>query len=162
MPRVPFTRPNRPPFPALTIAKWFIAWAEAEDEELSNLKLQKLLYYAQGYYLAHYDRPLFLDQIQAWSHGPVVPAVYYEYKDSGSQNIHLPDADPFEWDHIDPDTAEFLSKVWNTYGGYSAGRLRNMTHEEKPWQDHWRDGEIGAQIPRDEILEFFSPESSSR
>ena len=52
MPRVSFTRPDSPPYPALTIAKWFIAWAEAEDEELSNLKLQKLLYYAQGHYLA--------------------------------------------------------------------------------------------------------------
>ncbi len=41
-------RATAQPYPALTIAKWFIAWAEAEDEELSNLKLQKLLYYAQG------------------------------------------------------------------------------------------------------------------
>jgi uncharacterized phage-associated protein len=58
--------------------------------------------------------------------------VYYEHKDSGSSNISLPDSDPFEWDHVDHGTAEFLSKVWNTYGGYSAGRLRNMTHEEQP------------------------------
>jgi uncharacterized phage-associated protein len=160
MPRAPFALPDRSPYPALTMAKWFIAWAEAEDEELSNLKLQKLLYYAQGHYLAEYGRPLFTEQIQAWSHGPVVPTVYYEYKDSGSSNVHLPDSDPFEWDHVDPGTAEFLSKVWNTYGGYSAGRLRNMTHEEKPWQDHWRDGEVGAQIPRDEIREFFSRQLS--
>src|SRR5580693_2299753 len=84
MPRVSFTRPDSPPYPALTIAKWFIAWAEAEDEELSNLKLQKLLYYAQGHYLAESGRSLFTDQLQAWSHGPVVPQVYYEYKDNGN------------------------------------------------------------------------------
>lgn len=47
------------PYSALTIAKWFVAWAEAEEDELSNLKLQKLLYYAQGHYLACYGRPLF-------------------------------------------------------------------------------------------------------
>ena len=41
-----------PPYLALTIAKWFVAWAEANEAELSNLKLQKLLYYAQGYHLA--------------------------------------------------------------------------------------------------------------
>jgi uncharacterized phage-associated protein len=160
MPRVPLTRQARPPYPALTIAKWFIAWAEAEDEELSNLKLQKLLYYAQGHYLAQNAHPLFTEPLQAWSHGPVVPQVYYEYKDCGNSNIRLPDSDPFEWDHVDSGTADFLSKVWNTYGGYSAGRLRNMTHEEKPWQDHWRDGEVGAQIPREEIEEFFSRELS--
>jgi len=162
MRRVPPAEPARPPYSALTIAKWFIAWAEAEDEELSNLKLQKLLYYAQGHYLVQHGHPLFTEQIQAWSHGPVVPQVYYEFKDSGSSSIHLPDSDPFEWENVDPGTAEFLSKVWNTFGGFSAGRLRNMTHEERPWQDHWRDGEIGTQIPREEIREFFSHQPSGR
>ncbi|MFD2419431.1 Panacea domain-containing protein [Amycolatopsis pigmentata] len=65
---------------ASTVAKWFVAWAEADDEAtLSNLKLQKLLYYAQGHYLALTGRPLFDDEIQAWSHGPVVPAVYRQW-----------------------------------------------------------------------------------
>jgi uncharacterized phage-associated protein len=162
MPRVPIAPPGSPPYPALIIAKWFIAWAEAEADELSNLKLQKLLYYSQGHYLAEYDIALFSEPIQAWSHGPVVPKVYYEYKDSGSSSIRLQDSDPFEWNDVDPGTADFLSKVWNTYGGYSAGWLRNMTHEEKPWKDHWRDGEVGNQIPREEIREFFSREMQHR
>jgi uncharacterized phage-associated protein len=58
------------PYDALTIAKWFIAWAEAEEEELSNLKLHKLLYYAQGHYVTDSGAPLFKDDIQAWPHGP--------------------------------------------------------------------------------------------
>jgi len=60
--------------------------------------------------------------------------VYHEYKSCGSSSIVLPDTDPFSWDEVDPDTAELLSKVWNTYGGFSAGHLRNMTHEETPWR----------------------------
>jgi hypothetical protein len=56
-------RQAAPPYAALTIARWFIAWAEAEGEELSNLKLQKLLYYAQGHHLAERHQPLFTEQI---------------------------------------------------------------------------------------------------
>jgi uncharacterized phage-associated protein len=149
-------RPAKPPYSALTIAKWFIAWAEAEGEELSNLKLQKLLYYAQGHHLAEQHRPLFSDQIQAWSHGPVVPGVYHQYKGSGSATIELPDEDSFTWDDVDSETADFLSRVWNTYGGFSAGRLRNMTHEELPWQAHFRPDERGIVIPEDEIEKHFA------
>jgi uncharacterized phage-associated protein len=93
-------RQAAPPYAALTIAKWFIAWAEAEGEELSNLKLQKLLYYAQGHHLAERHQPLFTEQIQAWSHGPVVPQVYHEYKSCGSSSIVLPDTDSFSWDDV--------------------------------------------------------------
>ncbi len=39
-------------YDALTIAKWFVAFAEANEADCSNLKLQKLLYFAQGHYLA--------------------------------------------------------------------------------------------------------------
>ncbi len=144
------------PYPALTIAKWFIAWAEAEREELSNLKLQKLLYYAQGHYLAQRSAPLFTDPIQAWSHGPVVQQVYHEFKKSGNSSIELPPSDPFTWDDVDPVTSKFLSKVWNTYGGFSAGRLRNMTHEERPWKAHWRADERHTRIPVEEIKEYFT------
>jgi uncharacterized phage-associated protein len=143
------------PYAALTIAKWFIAWAVAVEDELSNLKLQKMLYYAQGHYLAEHHQPLFSDKIQAWSHGPVVPAVYHEFKDCGSSTIALDDDDPFAWDDVDPATTDFLSRVWNTYGGYSAGRLRNMTHEEPPWRNHWIEGVHGVCIPQLEIEEFF-------
>jgi uncharacterized phage-associated protein len=152
----PIRRPAAPPYPALTIAKWFIAWAEANDDELSNLKLQKLLYYAQGHHLAEHHRPLFGESIQAWSHGPVVAQVYYEYRSFESSSIVLPPDDPFTWDQVDPDTADLLGKVWNTYGGYSAGRLRNMTHEEPPWRNHWQDGVYGTQIPEQEIEEHFA------
>jgi uncharacterized phage-associated protein len=145
-----------PPYPALTIAKWFIAWAEAEAEELSNLKLQKLLYYAQGHYLSEHHRPLFSDGIEAWSHGPVVPAVYHDYKTFGGASIELPYEDPFTWADVDPDTAEFLSRVWNTYGGFSAGRLRNMSHEEPPWRAHFRPDERGVVIPQEEIEKYFA------
>jgi uncharacterized phage-associated protein len=144
------------PYPAFAIARWFVAWAEAEREELSNLKLQKLLYYAQGHHLSERRVPLFRDEIQAWSHGPVVPAVYHEYKSFGSATIELPPDDPFTWDDIDPETSDFLGRVWNTYGRFSAGHLREMTHEEAPWRAHFRPDERFIVIPQAEIDRFFA------
>jgi uncharacterized phage-associated protein len=152
---VSLTTPQAPPYPALTIAKWFIAWAEAEDEELSNLKLQKLLYYAQGYHLARYGRPLFREQVQAWSHGPVVPEVYRAFKDFGANPLALRESHNFNWQDVDADTARFLGEVWNTYGGYSAGRLRSMTHNEPPWRDSWRQDERDTVISTDEMKKYF-------
>jgi uncharacterized phage-associated protein len=147
---------DTPRYKAMTIAKWFIAWAEAEEEELSNMKLQKLLYYAQGHHLAQYQRPLFDGQIEAWSHGPVVPQVYRAFKKFGRSPIQLPESDPFTWDEVDADTTEFLGKVWNTYGGYSAGRLRTMTHDEPPWQNHWLgEDEFGGVIPDGDMQLYF-------
>lgn len=145
-----------PMYNASTIAKWFIAWAEADEADLSNLKLQKLLYYAQGHALALFGRSLFKDEIQAWSHGPVVPSVYHTWKDFGSQDLRLPDTDHFTWRDVDPETTELLGKVWNTYGGFGGWKLRNMTHEESPWLKNWRgEDHRNVVICEDELREFF-------
>ncbi|HUZ03805.1 MAG TPA: type II toxin-antitoxin system antitoxin SocA domain-containing protein, partial [Acidobacteriaceae bacterium] len=58
---------------ASDIAKYFIASFQKKNKAISNLKLQKLLYYAQAWHLALYGSPLFSDSIEAWVHGPVVP-----------------------------------------------------------------------------------------
>jgi uncharacterized phage-associated protein len=51
---------------------------------MSNLKLQKLMYYAQGFSLVLFNKPLFPERIEAWIHGPVIPAVYHKYKGYGA------------------------------------------------------------------------------
>ena len=58
--------------------------------------------------------------------------MYHQYKWGGAAPLALPRDDPFRWEDVDGETGEFLSEVWNTFGGYSAGRLRNMTHNEPP------------------------------
>lgn len=143
------------PYSASTIARWFLAWAQFEEEgALSNLKLQKLLYYAQGHYLAnHGGAPLFADDIQAWGHGPVVPAVYHEFKEYGAQSI--PFEEEFDFEAIDKDTNSWLAAVWKTFGARSAWKLREMTHNEPPWKDAYRDGEHNVVIPHDSMTRYF-------
>lgn len=148
-------------YSALKIAKWFIAWATAEEADLSNLKLQKLLYYAQGHHVASRGEPLFTDGLRAWSHGPVVPAVYHQYKSFGSSDITLPDDDPFSWADIDPDTTQFLINVWETYGGYGAWRLRNMTHDESPWRRNFQPDGRDLDIPIEDLQHHFAQLTST-
>ena len=145
-------------YSAQTIAKWFVAWAEADDDgegNLTNLKLQKLLYYAQGHYLAQHGEPLFDDRIQARKHGPVVASVYQQWKSDGAQELHLPDDDTFEFSDVDEDTTKFLLDVWNRYGSLAAWRLRDMTHEEPPWRDVYKPGEAGTVIDQKAMQKYF-------
>lgn len=142
-------------YKALTVAKWFVAWAETNDAHLSNLKLQKLLYYAQGFHLAMYRKPLFSDALQAWSHGPVVPDVYHYFKHIGSDSIELAESDDFDWPDVDKKTTQFLISIWEQYGSIAAWQLRNMTHEEGPWRDHFEDGAHSVVIPNSSLEKFF-------
>jgi uncharacterized phage-associated protein len=148
------------PYSAMTIAKWFVAWATSEEADLSNLKLQKLLYYAQGWHLAQTGQALFGDRMQAWSHGPVVPDVYHSFKQFKTADVRLEDEDPFVWSDVDKKTSQFLIRVWNTYGEFGAWRLRNMTHEEAPWKNHFRDGERNIEIPQEDLEAFFRQRSA--
>ncbi len=70
-------------------ARYFLALQDDEDS-ISNLKLQKLLYYAQGFSLALTGKPLFNDQIKAWIHGPVVPSVWADYRECGAGPVPRP------------------------------------------------------------------------
>ena len=122
---------------ASEVAKWFLAYnrdvsADEGGEYISNLKLQKLLYYAQGSFLAVTGSPLFDDPIVAWQHGPVVESVYHEYKKNGSNGI--PFNDDFNFDVFTKEENDLLTEVYDTFGQYSAWKLRNMTHNEIPWK----------------------------
>ena len=72
----------------ITLANYILERAECRGAGgVSNLKLQKILYYVQGYYTAKYGHPLFPDEIHAWRFGPAVPDVYYEFSRFGSDPL---------------------------------------------------------------------------
>ncbi|MCS3839524.1 putative phage-associated protein [Pseudomonas sp. JAI111] len=139
---------------SIDAAKFFLAQANEDAGDLvSNLKLQKLVYYAQGFHLAVFDRPLFDEQIEAWTHGPVVPSVYHHYKQHGSGSIPFPtdfDANVFSVQQMD-----LLNEVQQIYGQYSAWRLRELTHEEAPWKNNFKPGAVSLEIPVEEMRTFF-------
>ena len=115
---------------ASTIAKAFLKLSQPSvGDTISNLKLQKLLYYAQGFFLAIYDRPLFKEDIVSWDHGPVVREVYDEYSIFVSDVIPVPDGEV----KLSKREGELIANVWKVYGQFSAWKLRDMTHKEMPW-----------------------------
>jgi len=143
---------------ASTIAKWFVAWADADEDgdgNLTNLKLQKLLYYAQGHCLAQTGEPLFEDQIQAWKHGPVVKAVYQEWRFEKAGELHLADDDPFEFDEVDTAATGLLIDIWNQYGSLAAWKLRDMTHSEAPWRESYKPDINDIVISPDAMKRYF-------
>ncbi|GGX55472.1 Panacea domain-containing protein [Saccharospirillum salsuginis] len=133
------------------VAEYFLFLdSEAEGDGISNLKLQKLAYYAQGFYLALYNRPLFESKVEAWTHGPVVVDLYHRYKGYGSEAI--PPADSADFSDLTDDEISLLDEVFDVFGQYSAWKLRNMSHEDRPWLDH----EVQAdEISQPEMAEYF-------
>lgn len=115
------------------VAQYFLSKVNPEfGDQISNLKLQKLVYYAQGFALAVLGQPLFDEPIEAWEHGPVVPELYHAYKQNGSEPV--PPAEfPEAGTVFSPEQLDLLDQVNEVYGQFSAWKLRNMTHEEAPW-----------------------------
>lgn len=142
-------------YSAFEVARWFIERAASSDAELSNLKLQKLLYYAQGRYLVTTGRPLFREPVEAWDHGPVVSDVYHACKGNGGASVAI---DVTEWPQsvVDQESKRILEAVWANEGKLDAWKLRAMTHSEPPWKLHFEAGKRHAVIPNDAIQKFFS------
>ena len=123
---------------------------DGEYELISHMKLQKLIYFCQGFFLVLYGEPLFPETIEAWTHGPVCPRLYHILKNYGSSPITT---------IVDPDRIllnehekQLIGMVYNTYGQYSAWRLREMTHKEGPWNTIWE----GNVIPQDAMKKYFN------
>ena len=110
------------------IANYFIWLAKETGSFVSNLKLQKLVYYAQAWHLALHDAPLFDEDFQAWVHGPVIPELYQKYKVFGWQPITM-DVSP----QLPASVIEFLHGVANEYFSCDAYELEQMTQIESPW-----------------------------
>ena len=93
------------------------------------MKLQKLLYYAQGHHLATFGQPLFHDAIYAWDMGPVVPGVWKEERDG----------DPWAAETVAPKLGEAelntVGYILSRYGNLSGKDLENLSHSEDPWRD---------------------------
>lgn len=138
---------------AFEVADWFISHNNAvmkynSADEISNLKMQKLLYYAQGCALVSLKQELFPDDIVAWKHGPVVETVYQRYQHYGKSGI----SENPERPQLDIDTEKLLINTYNAFAKYSAWELANLTHNEDPWKLT----PINEVIPARLIKNYFS------
>lgn len=141
-------------YKAIDIAKKLIYLAQQDEpnggERLTNLKLQKLLYYQQGYHLAAFDTPLFDEEIEAWMYGPVVPTVYNIYASYGAST--LPETN--ENIALQEEEEELFWNVFDAFRAFSAIGLMQRTHQEKPWASA-KNYNRGSVIPKETLKEYF-------
>jgi uncharacterized phage-associated protein len=133
------------------VAEYFLARAnENEDSDISNLKLQKLIYYAQAFHLAIFDKPLFNAEFEAWTHGPVCPELYHQYKSFKSAPI------PFDSEInialFSSEQIELLEEINDVFGQFSAWKLRDMTHAETPWKEKEA---VAGVIEKSSMMDFY-------
>lgn len=134
---------------ALEVAKYIVQEALHRDRPVSNLKLQKLLYFVQGVSLALNNVPAFDDKIVAWKYGPVVEDVYYAYSMYGANDIII----PFEVDlDLTEDLKDVIKLVLDELLKFSAIELVKETHVVgSPWSE----ATLNDIIPTDSIKKYF-------
>jgi uncharacterized phage-associated protein len=140
------------------VARFFIAKIQTAGEaNISITKLMKLIYYAQGVYLATHNVPLFEEDLKAWQYGPVSPQVFTKFNKKGiSWFFDTDNAKVIE----DKSVIEVLEGVWKIFGSLSASKLVAMTHEETPWLDTIRHETISKSSLRDYFKKMGASESA--
>ena len=116
-------------YKATEVAAYVVKVSEASGDVITQLKLQKILYYIQGAFLALKGEPAFSDEVLAWKYGPAVYTVFSEYKEFGNSPISASKSDIVisEADQL------FIKEIYNRYRGFSPSQLVSITHNEAPW-----------------------------
>lgn len=138
---------------ALDIARYVIERCSEINRTISNLKLQKILYFIQAEFLVTKNLPCFAEEIQAWDFGPVVPDVYYRYRMFGSANI--PCIGKSRASRIvSPRDKEILDDIIDECSRYSASALVEITHNQTPWIEAYEPG-WNNEITTESIKRYF-------
>ncbi|MHB8878466.1 MAG: type II toxin-antitoxin system antitoxin SocA domain-containing protein [Myxococcaceae bacterium] len=140
---------------AREVAACILSVRDPEDL-ITNLKIQKLLYFVQGMSLRLRGAPMFRDQILAWEHGPVVPSVWQEFRALGRNPI--PDDSVGDCSRMLPQDEAIVRATYLRWGKYEAWQLRNLTHAEGPWKDTPQ----SARISEDAIRAHFEEAEAAR
>ncbi len=140
-------------YSAFDIAKYIINYCKEKGYSLSNLKLQKVLYFVQAQFLLSNDKPCFYEAIEAWDFGPVVPDIYHEYKIYGSSNITVTYPENSN-KNIQSYDKELINEIIDQCAKVSASRLVEITHQQKPWINSY-EKYFNNEITVDSIKNYF-------
>lgn len=170
-----------PNYDALTVANYVVHHALNSKNDISHLKLQKILYFIEAHYLVERGKSLIAEHFEKWKLGPVVPKVYHEYKTFGSRPItRVPtihsikfneEKDGFEFSvkkfdpksvEIKTEDKEFIKRITDLYIKEEAFDLVERTHKHDLWKDESpriMDGEHGLVYDKEEMLQYFRDNS---
>lgn len=156
-------------YKVLDVCRHIINYSNEKNYGITNLKLQKILYFVQAYFLTYTSnhKPCFEEEIQAWAFGPVVPVAYNEYRQYGSSNIptvktyFLIDNNDF-WnskivdyeDKILKEDKKPIDNLVDKFSRYSATALVTITHNQTPWKKAYERGKNSV-ITQEAIRGYF-------
>ncbi len=109
--------------------------------KITNLELQKLLYYIQGISLFIYKKLAYKQHLYAWEYGPIVYEIYSKYKKYKASEI-----DEISELKLSKGLEKIVEIAVESYGKYTGGQLIRMTHEEEPWKKTSNNGKIDQQL----------------
>lgn len=152
----------------LDVCRHVINFSNDKDYGISNLKLQKVLYFIQAYFLISANKKCFNERIEAWDFGPVVPEAYREYKQFGSgdiptvsfvvdfdeENIWDSKVQQYKDDVIKIEDKSLIDAVVDKFSDYSATDLVSITHRQAPWKEAYQQGR-NNEITTNAIKEYF-------
>jgi uncharacterized phage-associated protein len=142
-------------YSSLEVANFFLNKARQERRPISNMKILKMIYFAHGFYLAANNKPLVMDEIQAWEHGPVEPKLYNKLKRFGSGNIDLTKVELPSINN-DSEIEDFLCSFYEQTANLTAFELSELTHSPKsPWHKAWLRGRNSVITDKD-MTKYFS------
>jgi uncharacterized phage-associated protein len=112
---------------ALDVAAYILR----KQGSMTAMKLQKLVYYAQGWSLVWDERPLFAERIEAWANGPVVRELYDAHRGRFTLYPGEIAGDPEALDNL---ARETVDAMLGFYGSKPSQWLSDLTHTEDPWK----------------------------
>lgn len=146
-------------YDARTVARSIIERASELQINITNLKLQKLLYIVHGTMLAAFERPLLNTGFSAWKYGPVVESLYHDLKVFGADSIKTSDFYIQQWPRIpkvDEEANHVIDAVLGHFGKKTGASLVEWSHDKNgPWHAAYQDKTKGTGISNDEIQKFF-------
>ena len=157
------------PFSAAAIANEFLELAWQQDKSITPLKMQKLVYFAHGWYLALFSEPLIGEAIQAWKYGPVIGSLYRLLKQYGNgairESIRVITQEGDQPARIRQEglsateianARAVVARVWEQYGKFTASQLTTLTHSpDSPWSQTPNKERLERPIPNTRITEYF-------
>lgn len=138
-------------YSADTIAKYIINWCNDNSIRITNLKLQKLLYFLQGEIVKRTGNQLIREDFYAWKLGPVIPEVYNVFSMYSSSTIPKQKISH----DLEPQLKSHINDVLSKYARRSAWDLVDLSHCQDPWKYNYQIFGDRAIIPFKSIEDYF-------
>jgi uncharacterized phage-associated protein len=147
------------PYPASLIAYAFAKKGVEECNFVTQMKLQKMVYFAHGYHLAKYKEPLIIEFFEAWKFGPVVQSIYGIYRSYGNSYITEVSNRTFEKQltTLSEAAKDAIEYTWKVTKRLSGTALSSWTHiPDSPWATSYIPNVMGVVIPNERIKDYFT------